>query len=114
VRVALQYPELLRTVVFGEGVLEPVSPEGKAAVAAAQKDNEKFRQAVEAGDLRLAAMLQCDGALGEHGAFEKLPPEPHWSKKRSPRAIETALDAFLRSFSTTSQLFFDVTAYTVL
>jgi pimeloyl-ACP methyl ester carboxylesterase len=74
-RVALKYPELLRSVVVGEGLLAPVSAEGKAAVAAAQKENEKFRQAVEAGDLRQAAILQYDTALGEQGGFEKLPPE---------------------------------------
>ena len=78
-RVALKYPELLRTVVAGEGLIAPVpapvSAEDKAALAAAQKENEKFRQAIEAGDLRQAAILQYDGALGEQGAFEKLPPE---------------------------------------
>jgi pimeloyl-ACP methyl ester carboxylesterase len=74
-RVALKYPELLRSVVFGEGVLAPVSAEGKAAVAAAQKENEKLRQAMGAGDLRQAAIRQYDNALDEQGAFEKLPPE---------------------------------------
>jgi pimeloyl-ACP methyl ester carboxylesterase len=74
-RVALKYPELLRSVVVGEGLIAPVSAEGKAAVAAAQKENEKFRQAIEAGDLRQAGILQYDNALGEQGAFEKLPPE---------------------------------------
>jgi hypothetical protein len=44
-------------------------------VAAAQKENERFRQAIEAGDLRQAAILQYDNALGEQGAFEKLPLE---------------------------------------
>jgi pimeloyl-ACP methyl ester carboxylesterase len=58
-RVALKYPELLRSVVLGEpgGLIAPVSAEGKAAVAAAQKETEKFRQAIEAGDLRQAAIL---------------------------------------------------------
>jgi esterase len=74
-RVALKYPELLRSVVVGEGLIAPVSAEGKAAVAAAQKDNEKARQAIEAGDLRQAAILQYEWALSEPGAFEKLPPE---------------------------------------
>ena len=74
-RVALKYPELLRSVVVGEGLIAPVSAKGKAAVAAAQKENEKLRQAIEAGDLRQAAILQYDNALGEQGAFEKLPPE---------------------------------------
>lgn len=74
-RVALKYPELLRSVVVGEGLIAPVSAEGKAAVAAAQKENEKFRQAIEAGDLRQAAILQYDNALGEQGAFEKLRPD---------------------------------------
>jgi non-heme chloroperoxidase len=75
-RVALKYPELLRSVVVGEGLIAPVSAEGKAAVAAAQKENEGFRQAIEAGNLRQAAIHQYDIiALGEQGAFEKLPPE---------------------------------------
>lgn len=78
-RVALKYPELLRSVVAGEGLIAPLPPpvsaEDKAAVAAAQKDNAKLRQAVEAGDLRQAAILQYDNSLGEQGAFEKLPPE---------------------------------------
>jgi esterase len=74
-RVALKYPELLRSVVVGEGLIAPLSAEGKAAVAAAQKDNAKFRQTAEAGDLRQAAMLQYDWAVGEQGAFEKLPAE---------------------------------------
>jgi len=73
--VALKYPELLRSVVVGEGLIAPVSAEGKAAVAAAQKDNAKFRQAAQAGDLRQAAMLQYDWALGEQRAFDKLPAE---------------------------------------
>lgn len=74
-RVALKYPELLRSVVVGEALIAPVSAEGKAAMAAAQKENAKLRQAVETGDLRQAAILQYDDALGERGAFEKLPRE---------------------------------------
>jgi pimeloyl-ACP methyl ester carboxylesterase len=74
-RVALKYPGLLRSVVVGEGLIAPDSSEGKAAVAAAQKDNEKIGQALKAGDLREAAIFQYDWALGEPGAFEKLPPE---------------------------------------
>jgi pimeloyl-ACP methyl ester carboxylesterase len=74
-RVALKYPELLRTVVFGEGLLAPVSAEGVAAGAAAQKGAEKLRRAFEAGELRQAAILQYDNAMGEPGAFEKLPLE---------------------------------------
>ena len=86
-RVALKYPELLRSVVVGEGLIAPVSAEGKAAVAAAQKDNEKLRQAVEAGDLRQAAILQYDNALGEQGAFEKVPPERQSSCSTTPRPL---------------------------
>jgi pimeloyl-ACP methyl ester carboxylesterase len=44
-------------------------------VAAAQKERETIRQAVEAGDLKQAAILQFDSAVGEPGAFEKLPLE---------------------------------------
>ncbi len=74
-RVALKYPELLRSVVFGEGVVAPVSEESKAAVDAAQGYAAKIRTAAKTGDLRQAAMLQYDNAVGEPGAFEKLPPE---------------------------------------
>ncbi len=74
-RVALKYPELLRSLSLGERLIAPVSAEGKAAVAATQKDNEKGRQVVQAGDLRQAAILQYDRAVGEQGAFEKLPAE---------------------------------------
>jgi esterase len=87
-RVALKYPELLRSVVAGEGLIDPVPPpvsaEDKAAVAAAQKANEKIRQAVQARDVRQAATLQYDAALGEQGAFEKLPRE------RQEQLLETA------------------------
>jgi pimeloyl-ACP methyl ester carboxylesterase len=78
-RVALKYPELLRTVVAGEFLLAPVPPpvsaEDQAAVAAVQRDNEKIREAVQARDVRQAGIFQYDGALGEQGAFEKLPRE---------------------------------------
>jgi pimeloyl-ACP methyl ester carboxylesterase len=74
-RVALKYPELLRSVVLGEpgGLIAPVSAEGKAAVAAAQKETEKFRQAIEAGDLRQAAILLYDGVLAPVATFRRLP-----------------------------------------
>jgi pimeloyl-ACP methyl ester carboxylesterase len=74
-RVALKYPELLGSVVLGEpgGLIAPVSAEGKAAVAAAQKETEKFRQAIEAGDLRQAAILLYDGVLAPVATFRRLP-----------------------------------------
>ena len=78
-RVALKYPELLRSVVAGEGLIAPVpssvSAEDKAAEAAAQKNIEKIRLAVQARDVRRVANLHYDGVLGEEGAFEKLPRE---------------------------------------
>jgi len=89
--VALKYTDLLRSVVVGERLIAPVSAEGKAAVAAAQKDGEKLRQAVAAGDLRTAAILQFDGALGEPGAFEKLPPERQQQILYNARTISREL-----------------------
>jgi pimeloyl-ACP methyl ester carboxylesterase len=75
--VALKYPELVRSVVLGEpaGLLAPAPAEGQAPPAADQEHRAKTQAAVKAGDLRQAAMLFFDGAAGEHGAFEKLPPE---------------------------------------
>ena len=71
--VALKYPELLRSVVLGEpALIPPVSPEGKAALAADQKDREKVEGALKAGDLKLATTLFYDFVIGEQGAFEKL------------------------------------------
>jgi pimeloyl-ACP methyl ester carboxylesterase len=96
-RLALKYAELLRSVVVGEGLIAPVSAKGKAAVAAAQKDREKLRQAVGAGDLRQAAMLQYDGALGEPGAFEKLPPTDSSSCSTTPRPLALNSGKRLRS-----------------
>ncbi len=94
-RVALKYPELLRSVVVGEGLIGPDTAEDRKAEAAAQKENSKLRHAVAAGDLRQAAMLQYDNALGEQGAFEKLP------SKRQQQLLEDAktLGRELRSLS---------------
>jgi pimeloyl-ACP methyl ester carboxylesterase len=86
-RVALKYPELLRSVVFGEGPLAPDSPEGREAAAAAQKEAGRLRQALEAGDLRQAAILQYDSALGEPGAFEKLPAQRQQELLRDARTL---------------------------
>jgi esterase len=90
-RVALKYPELLRSVVAAGGVIAPVPPpvsaEDKAAVAAAQKDNAKIGEAVQARDVRLAGVFQYDGALGEQGAFEKLPRERQQQLLESAKTI---------------------------
>lgn len=74
-RVALKYPELLSSVIFGEGLIAPVSDEGKAAAAAAQEYAARIQAAARAGDFRLAAKLQYDDVVAEGGAFDKLPPE---------------------------------------
>jgi len=75
--VALKYPDLLRSVVLGEpALIPPVSPEGKAALAAEQKDRHEVQVALSAGDLRQATILTYDlGVTGERGAFEKLSAE---------------------------------------
>jgi pimeloyl-ACP methyl ester carboxylesterase len=75
--VALKYSDVLRSVVLGEpALIPPVSAEGKAALAADQKDREKIQAALKAGDLRQATILTYDLAvIGEQGAFEKLSAE---------------------------------------
>jgi esterase len=90
-RVALQYPELLRSVAFGEGLIEPVTAEGKAAASAAEANTARLRAAAEAGDLRQAAILQYDGAVGEKGAFEKLPLERQQQFLYNARTIAVEL-----------------------
>jgi pimeloyl-ACP methyl ester carboxylesterase len=86
-RVAIKYPEVLRSVAFGEGLLAPASSEGKAAVVAAQESRAKLVAAAEAGDFRQAATLQYDNSVGEHGAFEKLPPERQQQLLSNARTI---------------------------
>ncbi len=72
--VALKHPELLRSVVLGDPSLAPpASDEGKAAVAAFQKDMGKSVAAAKAGDSRRAAVLLFD-AVNQPRTFEKALP----------------------------------------
>jgi len=93
--VALKYPDLLRSVVLGEPYLiPPVSPEGKAALAAEQKDREKVQAALSAGDLRQATILTYDlGVIGEPGAFEKLPAEQQQRRLDNAKTLGMRGDA---------------------
>lgn len=73
--LTLKYPELLRSVVISDpSLIAPVSPEGKEAVAAFQKDYAKSVVAAKAGDAKQAAVLLFDAVLDEPGAFEKASP----------------------------------------
>jgi pimeloyl-ACP methyl ester carboxylesterase len=73
--VALQYPELLRSVVMGEpSIIAPTSAEGKAALAAIQKDQAKTRAAAKAGDAKRAVMLLWAAVLDDPDAFQKFSP----------------------------------------
>jgi pimeloyl-ACP methyl ester carboxylesterase len=92
-RLALKYPELLRSVVLGEppGLIEPVSADGKAAVAAAQKERVKISAAVKAGDAREAVRLLYDLlVVGEQGAFDKLPLEQQQRRLDNAKTIGLA------------------------
>jgi esterase len=70
---ALKYPELLRSVALGEppGIIAPTSAEGKAALAALQKDSAKTRAAAQVGDAKRAAMLLWAAVLDDPDAFQK-------------------------------------------
>jgi pimeloyl-ACP methyl ester carboxylesterase len=70
--VALTYPELLRSVVMGDrGIIAPISADGKAAVAAIQKDQAKTRAAAIAGDAKQAVILLWAAVLDDPDAFQK-------------------------------------------
>jgi len=72
--VALKHPELLRSVVLGDPSLAPpTSDEGKAAVAAFQKDMGKSVAAAKAGDSRQAAVLLFD-AVNQPNTFDMASP----------------------------------------
>jgi len=73
--VALKYPELLRSVAMGDpGLIAPTSAEGKAALAAIQKDQAKTRAAAKAGDERQAVILLWAAVLDDPDAFQKFSP----------------------------------------
>ena len=71
--VALKYPELIRSVVMGDpGLIAPISAEGKAALAAIQRDQTKTRAAAKAGDAGKAVMLLWAAVLDDPDAFQKM------------------------------------------
>jgi pimeloyl-ACP methyl ester carboxylesterase len=73
--LVLSYPELVRSVTLSDpALIAPVSVDGKAALAAYQKDLGKSREAAKKGDARQAAILLFDAVLDEPGAFDKAPP----------------------------------------
>lgn len=74
-RVALKYPELLRSVVIGEagGLIPPRSAETKAAADALQQGLATSREAAKAGDTLRATRLFFDAVVQEAGAFDRLP-----------------------------------------
>ena len=73
--IALKNPELLRSVIMGEpNIIAPTSAEGKAAIAALQKDQAKTREAAMAGDAKQAVMLLWAAVLDDPDAFQKATP----------------------------------------
>jgi non-heme chloroperoxidase len=69
--VALENPDLLRSVVMSEPALvSSTTAEGKAAWSAFQKDIAKSIAAAKTGDSRQAAVLFFDALLGDPAAFE--------------------------------------------
>jgi pimeloyl-ACP methyl ester carboxylesterase len=76
-RVALKYPELLRSVVIGEagGLIPPQSAATKAAANALQQELAKARAAAKAGQALVATRLHFDAVVQEPGAFDRLSSE---------------------------------------
>jgi pimeloyl-ACP methyl ester carboxylesterase len=91
--VALKYPELLRSVIMGEpSIIAPTSAEGKAAVAALQKDQAKTRAAAKAGDARQAVVLLWAAVLDDPDAFQKASPaqQQRWLDNANTLALSFA------------------------
>jgi pimeloyl-ACP methyl ester carboxylesterase len=92
--VALQYPELLRSVVLGEppGIIAPTSAEGKAALAALQRDSAKARAAAKAGDAKQAVILLWAAVLDDPDAFQKATPvqQQRWLDNANTLALSFA------------------------
>jgi len=90
----LKYPELLRSVVLGEppGIIAPTSAEGKAAIAAYQRDQAKARAAAKAGDAKQAAMLLWAAVLDDPDAFQKASPvqQQRWLDNAKTLALSFA------------------------
>ena len=73
--VALEHPDLLRSVVMSEpGLVSPTTAAGKAAMSGFQKDIAKAAAAAKTGDTRQAAALFFNAVLGDPAAFEAAPP----------------------------------------
>jgi len=92
--VALKYPELLRSVVLGEppGIIAPTSAEGKAALAALQRDSAKARAAAKAGDAKQAVILLWAAVLDDPDAFQKATPvqQQRWLDNANTLALSFA------------------------
>jgi non-heme chloroperoxidase len=91
--VALKYPELLRSVTMGEpSIIGPTSADGKAALAALQKDQAKTRAAAKAGDARQAVMLLWAAVLDDPDAFQKASPvqQQRWLDNANTLALSFA------------------------
>jgi pimeloyl-ACP methyl ester carboxylesterase len=70
--LALKYPELLRSISMGDPfIIAPTSADGKAAVAAFQKDAAMSSSAAKAGDLKQSAILLYNAVLDDADAFQK-------------------------------------------
>jgi pimeloyl-ACP methyl ester carboxylesterase len=81
--IAIEHPELLRSVVIGEPGIASLlmnSPEGEQILADHRKRGTPVREAVKAGDPEKAAILLYDDTEGEVGAFKKIPEaqQKHW------------------------------------
>lgn len=72
--LAIEHPELLRSVVIGEPgiIVDEDSPEGKRLIAERRNGRTGMREALKAGDFERAAILQYDWVQGEDGAFKKI------------------------------------------
>jgi pimeloyl-ACP methyl ester carboxylesterase len=92
--VVLKYPELLRSVVLGEppGIIAPTSAEGKAALAALQRDSAKTRAAAKAGDAKQAVILLWAAVLDDPDAFQKATPlqQQRWLDNANTLALSFA------------------------
>jgi pimeloyl-ACP methyl ester carboxylesterase len=88
-RVALKYPELLRSVVIGEaaGLIPPQSAATRAAADALQQELAKARDAAKAGRALVATRLHYDAVVQEPGAFERLSPERREQRVANAKTI---------------------------
>jgi pimeloyl-ACP methyl ester carboxylesterase len=74
--IAIEHPQLLRSVVIGEPAMASLirnSPEGRQILADHRKQEAPVREAVKAGDWEKAAIFLYDHTEGEAGAFRKIP-----------------------------------------